>query len=285
LTHIGIMQGRLTPPYEGRFQCFPRDHWRWEFAAAAEVGLQSIEWIFDAFGLDVNPLASDRHFTEIGALSQQHGVAVRSTCADYFMDFPLVRATSTELAQRLKVLSELLHRCGKLGMERIVLPFVDASRIDTQQELDEVVAILRDALHKADETNVELHLETSLDPKTFAALLDRLSHPHLKVNYDSGNSASLGYDVREEFAAYGPRIGSVHIKDRVLGGGTVPLGHGHMNFPGLWEGLKRTAYQGDFILQVARGNPGEEKTWTRQNLDFVEKALQTYGIGSHGSPA
>ena len=37
----------------------------------------------------------------------------------------------------------------------------------------------------------------------------------IKVNYDSGNSASLGYDPTDEFAAYGERVGSVHIKDRV----------------------------------------------------------------------
>ena len=40
---------------------------------------------------------------------------------------------------------------------------------------------------------IELHLETSLAPAEFVKLLDRMPHPKLKVNYDSGNSSSLGY--------------------------------------------------------------------------------------------
>jgi len=58
LNRIGIMQGRLTPPLDGRFQCFPRDAWADEFPRAAECGLACIEWIYDAFGADANPLTS-----------------------------------------------------------------------------------------------------------------------------------------------------------------------------------------------------------------------------------
>jgi len=36
---LGIMQGRLVPPVEGRFQAFPRDRWTAEFPRAAEAGL------------------------------------------------------------------------------------------------------------------------------------------------------------------------------------------------------------------------------------------------------
>ena len=86
---------------------------------------------------------------------------------------------------------------------------------------------------------VELHLETDLDPGKFKSLLDEIKHPLIKVNYDSGNSGSLGYSPVEEFAAYGDRIGSFHIKDRVLGGGTVPLGTGERRFRKLEKGLDR----------------------------------------------
>lgn len=285
MTHIGIMQGRLTPPYEGRFQCFPKDHWRQEFPAAALAGLEAIEWIFDAFGLEVNPLISGQGRQEILALATLHGVAVRSTCADYFIDFPLVRASPGDLSLRVKVLADLIEACGQLGMERIVLPFVDASRIDTGKDLEDVVGVLRDALDRANTTGVEIHLETDLSPRRFAQLLDRLPHPRLKVNYDSGNSASLGFDVREEVAAYGTRVGSVHIKDRILGGGTIPLGQGRVNFPNLWECLKGVNYLGDFILQVARDVSGEETAWARRNRAFVVDALTKYRIGSHGPAA
>lgn len=278
---IGIMQGRLVPPYPGRFQCFPKDHWRDEFPLAREAGLACIEWIVDGFGLEANPMlkAPGRVREAAGAA----GVAVRSICADYFMEFPLVRATPKAMAERLAFLGRLIAQAAPLGVGRIVLPFVDASRIETAPEEDEAVAALKDALALAAPHGVELHLETSLAPAAFCSLLDRLDHPLLKVNYDSGNSASLGFAPAEEFRAYGPRVGSVHIKDRVPGGGTVPLGTGGTDFPALWTALRTLGYRGDFILQAARGVPGEEGRLAADNRTFVEKALLTYGMDPHGS--
>jgi len=127
---------------------------------------------------------------------------------------------------------------------------------------------------QAEKSGVELHLETALDPAGFRALLGRLPHPILKVNYDSGNSSSLGYDPREELAAYGPRIGSVHIKDRVCGGGTVPLGTGSANIPALLSGLSEIRYTGDYVLQVARGAEGAEVEWARQNRLWLVRELE-----------
>jgi L-ribulose-5-phosphate 3-epimerase len=267
------MQGRMVPPTDDRIQCFPRDSWNDEFALAAAAGLTDIEWIYDLHGADVNPLASDDGLAQMRALSEQHDVVVWSLCADYFMDRPLLRADPEELEERLGTLVWLLRRCALLAMNRIVLPFVDASRIDSNADRDHVVAVLERVLPVAEEVGVQLHLETSLSPSRFADLLARLPHPLLKVNYDSGNSSSLGYDPEDEFAAYGSRVGSVHIKDRVRGGGTVPLGDGNADFEALFECLERVGYEGDFVLQVARGASGDEVNWATRNRRFVLDSL------------
>jgi hexulose-6-phosphate isomerase len=107
-------------------------------------------------------------------------------------------------------------------------------------------------------------------------LLERLPEGTVKVNYDIGNSASLGYEPRAEFAAYGDRVGSVHVKDRIKGGGTVPLGSGDADLPAVFDCLRSRGYVGDFVLQVARDTPGDEVRWARQNLDRV----QAYASGS-----
>jgi hexulose-6-phosphate isomerase len=91
----------------------------------------------------------------------------------------------------------------------------------------------------------------------------------IRVNYDSGNSASLGHAPREEWAAYGPRIGSVHIKDRVRNGGTVPLGTGDADFRALFEAIRAVGYGGPWVLQVARGTSGDEVSWARKNRAFL----------------
>lgn len=266
---IAIMQGRLVPPSDGRFQCFPRERWAEEFALAAAAGLAAIEWIYDEHGVDVNPIAVDAGVARIKAMSSDHVVEVRSLCADYFMDKPLLRASEREIQERTETLAWLLGRCAMLGVSRVVLPFVDASRIASGAELDDVVVILGRLLPRLEETGVELHLETSLAPDRFADLLARLPHPMVKVNYDSGNSSSLGFHPNDEFAAYGARVGSVHIKDRMRGGATVPLESGDTDFDALFSSLERIGYDGDFVLQVARGPVGDEVAWARRNRDFV----------------
>jgi len=273
MRNIGIMQGRLVPPSDNRIQCFPRDRWQDEFSLAAQAGLNSIEWIHDQYGADVNPIATNAGVTQMKSLAKSSGVRILSLCADSFMDLPLVRITDLELEERLALLIWLLQRCELVGINRLVLPFVDASRIDTDDEMDFVCKALNHALPTAEKVNVEIHLETSLTPSRFAELLAKIHHPILKVNYDSGNSSSLGYNPNEEFAAYGSRIGSIHIKDRILGGSTVPLGTGDADFQALADNLKSTNYQGDIILQVARGTAGEEVAWAGLNREFVLKHI------------
>lgn len=267
------MQGRLLPPISGRIQAFPAERWREEFPRAAEAGLQTIEWIYESAGAEANPLGADRGLDELRALSTEHGIAVRSVCADYFMEEPLVRADRTALGRRLDRLRWLLTRCRFAGIERMVLPFVDNSAVNSAAEQDELARLLNAVAAEAADAGVELHLEMSLGPRDFAAFLARVPHPSVKVNYDSGNSASLGFDTREEFAAYGERIGSVHVKDRIRGGTTVPLGHGDADLPAFYGELRRIGYHGDVILQVARGPEGSEVAWARHNRELVAAAL------------
>lgn len=255
------MQGRLGAPEQGRFQSFPRQGWRLEIERAAQIGLRGIEWIYDVFGEGANPLESEEGRAQLRESLDEHGVQVVSICADYFMDRPLLRCTAQENTELLARLEWLLGICAQMGVGRVVLPFVDASRIRDEAERDQVVANLRQVLPQAERQGVELHLETDLAPQAFAALLERLDHPLVKVNYDAGNSASLGFRPEDEFAAYGSRIGSFHIKDRRLGAGTVPLGQGDTDFHRLREQLIKYDYRGDFVLQVARGEAGDEPRW------------------------
>ncbi len=211
MTKLGIMEGRLVPPEDGRFQCFPRTQWESEFAHAAQVPFDYIEWVYDLYGHDVNPLGNAAGMDRLKKLAESTGVSIRSVCADYFMDKPLVRCSQQELDERLQELQRLLRNARSVGVNRVVIPFVDASAIHSLQDFVAVQDALRAAMPFAEETGIEIHLETSLGPALFAKFLDGIPHPMLKANYDSGNSASLGYAVADEFAAYGERIGSVHI--------------------------------------------------------------------------
>ncbi len=269
---IGIMQGRLSPPINGRIQAFPKQTWRDEFGKARACGLDLIEWIFEADEWEKNPLISA--LQEVLRLSQHSGVQIVSMCADYFMDLPLIRVSRTDQETRLDMLKELIARAEQLGVKYLGMPFVDASAIKTEEEQEEVMRYLRGCLPLAERSGVQLALETSLDPPTFTELLARLDHPNVKVNYDIGNSASLGYDTREEIEAYGKRIATIHVKDRKRGGGTVPLGTGDADFDATFAALAGAGYQGPFILQAARD--GEETLLAERNVQFVRRYLEKY---------
>jgi len=253
--------------------------WKEEFSLAAEASLDAIEWIYDFSGEDENPIGTDDGLAEMRRLAEECNIAVVSVCADYFMECPLAKADAIESKERIDKLLWLLDRCKLAGVRRVVIPFVDNSRIDNDADEARAVEVLRRVLGYAEGANTELHLETSLDPQRFASLLDKLPHPYLKANYDAGNSASLGYDVLEEIAAYGARIGSVHIKDRVRGGGTVPLGTGNADIPLVLSELFRIGYKGDFVMQIARGEAGKELPWIRHNRDLVLGQLHAAGFG------
>ena len=275
MSKVAIMQGRLGPPEDGRFQSFPLTRWREEFPAAASAGLDAIEWIYDEYGRTGNPITSEAGLHEIHVLSEKHNVAVVSLCADYFMDHPIVRASEEGRARLVDHFDWLISSCSKVGISRIVIPFVDQSRISGQQDETIVVDYVSSILPVAERYGIELHLETDLAPALFAALLRRLPNKWVKVNYDSGNSSSLGYKPEEEFRAYGDRIGSVHIKDRLFGGGTVPLGEGDADLPSVIRGLRELGYAGDYVLLVARGESGSEVEWTKHNIAYLSDLLQS----------
>lgn len=270
---IGIMQGRLSPPLHGRIQAFPAGIWQAEFPRAEEAGLKSIEWIYDVEDADTNPIGNAKGIEEMRQLSKKHGVAVQSLCADYFMPFPFVRATEAEWETRLKKLEWLLTQCRLAGVRDVILPFVDNSRIESAKDRSDVLHLFHRIKEVIGRLDLQVHLETSLGPVEFRGLIEEIANPRVRINYDSGNSSSLGFLSDEEWGAYGHLVGSVHIKDRLKGGGTVPLGTGHADFNALARNLKRFNYNGRFILQVARGPEGDETNWARHNRAFVDKLL------------
>ena len=109
---------------------------------------------------------------------------------------------------------------------------------------------IREILPDFENTGVNLALETDLDPISFKNLLQSFDSELIKVNYDIGNSASLGFNVVEELSAYGDFISDIHIKDRSLRGASIFLGKGNADFPTIFKKLKQIGYKGNFIIPL-----------------------------------
>lgn len=277
---VGIMQGRLSPPEGGRIQSFPSETWEREFEIAAEVGLSCIEWIYETETESKNPLGTDAGTKEILKVARGSGVAVRSVCADYYMLERLVGQDGSVNATAVHHLRGLLERVGALGAAHIVLPFVDSSSLADVSQLHGLLRLLDAVLPDADAAEVELHLETDLGPVRLAKILSKGAHSRLKVNYDTGNSASLGYDPEVELEQVGAHLGSVHIKDRIPGGPTVRLGEGGVDFPTCFRIFHQMGYERPYILQTARDQTISEAELATRNIAFIQANVQMGMIGN-----
>jgi len=275
------MQGRLLPKYRGRYQAHPVDTWRDEFPIAAQLGLGLIEFIVDLEDAQRNPFMRDSGADEILPLQEKTGVNVRTVCADYFMDAPLHGVSDSAAQDSARALERILRVSARLGVQDVVIPCVDRSRFKCPEDRDEFVARLLPLADIAARHGIRLSLETDLAPEPFAELLERFPPAVVTVNYDTGNSASLGFDPTREFAAYGRRISDVHIKDRTLGGGSVILGTGVVDFKRVFALLAEVSYGGPLIMQAFRDDEG--LAVFKRQLDWIRPLADS--LASEKDPA
>lgn len=274
---LGIMQGRLSPPVRERIQAFPSQTWRREFALAREAGLGRIELVYERETAAEHPLSTDDGVIELRNLGTSSGVEARSVCADYFMEDRLIGPGGNLNREAVEHLRWLLHRCVAVGAGYVVLPFVDQSALRSAAEQAALIDLLEQTLASVGHASVEIHLETDLPPKVMVRLLERMNHYLVRANYDTGNSAALGRDPSEELVVLGPWLGSVHIKDRIRGGGSVTLGTGNADFQACFRIFRAIGFVGPFILQTARESGLSEVALAARNRHFVEGQVAASG--------
>lgn len=271
--NVGVMQGRLLPKYQGRYQAHPVGYWQQEFGIAAKLGFSNIEFILDYNDADKNPLLSAEGRAEINRYISNTGVSVRSICADYFMEAPLHSGDTVAGQSSMMVMQNLLAISPEIGVTCIVLPCVDQSAVKTEDEKQKLISALQKLAPQAEKAGVTIALEMDLNPADFKALMAELP-ACISVNYDTGNSAALGYDIAAEFEAYGSRISDIHIKDRALGGGSVPLGSGNTNFQAVVREIRKINFHGILVMQAYRDDEGVEIL--KSQLETIKKIEEQY---------
>ncbi len=245
---VGIIQGRLSPRPRDRLQAFPAETWEQEFALARALGLDGIEWIFEAHRSAENPLRSPKGRARIRKVIEQTKTAVLSICGDYFMVHRL--SEPGEVGVRAsRVLSEVIAQAAAIGAQRILLPWLEEAALDSEQKEDCAVTNLIRALPAASRHNVAIGLEMEVPGDKYRSLLERIGHPLVQAYYDTGNSTAAGLDVGKDILHLQGKLGAVHIKDRKTGGTSQFLGNGDTNFAGLFEQLKTWDFSGDLVLQ------------------------------------
>ena len=243
------MQGRLSPRIDGKIQAFPIDNWRNEFKLAKEIGFSSIEWIVEN-PLEKNPLLTSEGLDQIKDLIAESNVKIEYICADIFMQEPILN-NSEDIEKSRKILQKIIFNANQIGAKYIEIPFVDNSSIKNK-DYEFLISFLNSLEKDLNEKEMFFNLETDLDHLEFKLLLEQLN-ARIGANYDIGNSASLGYDFKNEINSYGERINNIHIKDRLLGGSTVEFGTGNANIKEVLSILSKLNYDKGIVIQGARG--------------------------------
>jgi L-ribulose-5-phosphate 3-epimerase len=270
------MQGRLSPPVKGRIQAFPWSCWVQEFAIAEREGFRIMEWTLDQYRLRENPLLSVAGQAQIRSLCSRHGLAIPSVTGDCFMQAPFWKAHGAEREELQRDFCFIAEACAEAKVGIIVVPLVDNGGVETPGQREVLVSFLESQAAVLKQGRLRLAFESDLQPRELAAFIAPLDPALFGINYDIGNSAALGFDPAVELAAYGHRVVNVHIKDRMLGGTTVPLGDGNANFDQVFAALARVGYRGNYILQTARAVDGKHAEALVRYRDSAVKWLQTH---------
>jgi hexulose-6-phosphate isomerase len=274
------MQGRLSEMIDGKIQAFPYDSWINEYPLANSCGFSLMEWTLDADRLWNNPLMSTEGRRLIEQLSKANRVNCPSVTADCFMQEPFWNFPEQKRMKHEETFWSVCNAASTVGMKIIVLPLVDFGRPCSPEAWLYLTNFLSYASVQLVDLGLQVALELDLPPQEVSGVINQLP-TQIGINYDIGNSAAAGFSPSMELSMYGPRVLNVHVKDRVLGGTTVPLGHGAANFDVVFSKLIQIGYDGNFILQTARSQKHEHREVLIEYRDFVLNKLSAKLASNH----
>lgn len=268
---VGIMQGRLSARQAGRIQAFPAATWRDEFARAAALGFDRLEWLVTAEDV-ANPLFAESSVATIGKAVAESGVRVTSLCADFLISQPLVRVGDAERHASIARLRAVIDHSSAVGVEVVVIPILENGEIRCDEDLERVADAMGPLAELAESRGQRLAIETQMPVAAAKNLIGRCASPAIGVCYDLGNAAAVGHDCASDIREIGPSLFHLHIKDRVRNGHTVPLGSGAVDFAAAFQALAAIRYNGAMILETPVGD--DAIVSAREHLAFVRKQLQ-----------
>jgi hexulose-6-phosphate isomerase len=265
--NIGFMQGRLSKIRNNRIQSFPWGVWEDEFSCAFDINLSKMEWTIDSDKFEENPLITQHGKNEIINQISKFNIKIPSVTCDYFMENPPWKTNLIEVKENI---ISILKGMNSIGSQILVIPLVDNSTLFDSNCIKISKLFFTDLIPEISKNNLRIAFESDFNPKKLSEFIGEFDRNYFGINYDIGNSASLGFSPTEEFKAYGARIINVHVKDRKLNGTTVPLSEGDADFLRIFRLLHEENYQGNLILQTARSKEGKDAEVLVKYKNLVE---------------
>ena len=266
------MQGRLVKSEKkNSIQYFPAKNWDKELKIAKKLNFKIMEWTINNENIKYNPLFNGQ-IKNVKKLMKKNKIEIPSITLDYFMQSPFFKIKKkTEKEKVINNLKRIIINGNKLNIKYFILPLVDNSSIKSVYQekilVEEITKLL-----KLIKKNSYFLFEIDYLPNKIVKFIKRFKSDKVGINYDTGNSAGLGYDFKKELK-YFKYVKNIHIKDRKLKGKTVRLGFGNWEYKKFFK-LIRKNYNGNFILQTARNKNNKHEKEILINRSFFNNEFR-----------
>ena len=269
-----LVQGRALPQSDESLQSFPFN-WSDEFPLIQQLGFDGIECIYDKKSEFTNPILDSEESQKIKSISKKFNVSLENIVFDWFITNSLFRKDEISLKNKIKKLVDLIEKSQNIGFKQIIFPLLEENAINNSNDMDIFLKIFSDDILSVLNLNkIEIHFETSLPPISELEFISKLDHNQTKICFDMGNSASMGYDPADVLNSIAPYLGTVHIKDRLLDGDSVPLGEGAVDFSKVFSILNEINFSGYFSFQAYRDKNSNNTELLSLYQKFIYKIMK-----------
>jgi L-ribulose-5-phosphate 3-epimerase len=265
---LGFMQGRLiSSEKKNCIQYFPDRGWVRELKIAHKNNFKIMEWTINSENILKNPIYNG-NLSYVKKMIQKYKIEVPSITCDYFMQKPFFKLNEKKNKRNIiDTLKKIIKNGQRVQIKYFIFPLVDNASIKTLSEEDFLIREIKKLVGVLNKDSLIL-FETDYPPSKVINFLKKFKSRKVGINYDTGNSASLGYDFNYE-SQYLGYIKNIHIKDRVLNGKSVRLGKGNWDYKKFFKLIKNN-YTGNFILQTARNEKKRNLLEINTNRKFFE---------------
>jgi L-ribulose-5-phosphate 3-epimerase len=268
-----LVQGRALNQNDESLQSFP-SNWMEEFPLIEKLGFNGIEWIYDEKSEYNNPILNLQEHQNMKMISKKYNVSLENIVFDWFITHPILKKDDISLSTKIQKLIDLIDYSEKIGFQRVIFPLLEGNAIHNSNEMELFLKIFSDdILSTLNLKKLEIHFETSMSPNDEFNFISRLDNSQTKICFDMGNSASLGFDCSQVLNKIYPFLGSVHIKDRLINGGTVPLGDGSVDFLTVFMILNKIKFSGPISFQAYRDKNSNNVELLKSYLMFINNII------------
>lgn len=269
--------------------------WKERLEFAKELGFDFVEMSVDESDARLARLewTKEERLDLVKAIYET-GVRIPTICFSGHRRYPLGSNDSALEAKSLETMKQCIELAQDLGVRAIQLAGYDVYYEEKSPETRErFIKNLRKACDWAEQAQVMLAIEIMDDPfinsiEKYLAVEKEIDSPYLFVYPDTGNVSAWHNDIYSEFYLGHRSIAALHLKDTYAVTENskgqfrdVPFGQGCVDWDNMFAVLKKTNYQGPFLIEMWSENcetVEETRAAIKEAQDFLYPLIEKAGL-------